>query len=482
LESYADLVSADRIAKLAKRKGVEIEYIEVVKNPKDNKLDQKYLSGLSSGDRKFLVGYAQNFRKYIASGKTLRARNVLENKRFKKLAPEVYWDSLAATLAMKYLTDNYDTKALEWAKKAAKRHNSGMATWVAGLASWRKKNYEDAASFFVRLGVSKNSDEWLKAAALFWAARALEKIGDLPKVEKMLTKAVKYKYTFYGILAAFKLGQKFDFDFDSDIYINDFEKHDYVNEMLASKAIVRALVLLKVGQSEWAEKELFAAYDDMTDKQKEAVILLAHQYGLHSLAIGISRHKNIMSLHGNYEKEIYPLPKWSDKQNWVVDKALILALIRQESAFKQNATSRVGARGLMQLMPNTAYHISKDRSVKRNKDKLFDLNYNLELGQKYVSYLLKKTFIKGNLFFMLAAYNGGPGNLLKWQKNARFNDDPLLFIEVLPAAETRIYIERVMANYWIYNYRFGNHSQSLEQLINGEWPVFEDGFDFGFEL
>jgi soluble lytic murein transglycosylase-like protein len=167
------------------------------------------------------------------------------------------------------------------------------------------------------------------------------------------------------------------------------------------------------------------------------------------------------------------LPKWSDEQDWKVDKALILALIRQESAFKDNATSKAGARGIMQLMPNTAYHISGDKTVKKQKNKLLNLDFNLSLGQKYVSYLLSKPFIEGNLFYMLTAYNGGPGNLLKWKKNARFYDDPLLFIEVIPSAETRIYIERVMANYWIYNMRFGNKNHTLEQLADGKWPTID---------
>ena len=74
---------------------------------------------------------------------------------------------------------------------------------------------------------------------------------------------------------------------------------------------------------------------------------------------------------------------------------------------------------------------------------------------------------------MLTAYNGGPGNLLKWKNNARFYNDPLLFIEVIPSAETRIYIERVMANYWIYNMRFGNKNHTLEQLAEGKWPTID---------
>ena len=382
---------------------------------------------------------------------------------------------------MKYLVDNYDKKALEWGKIASKRRNSGTATWVAGLASWRMKNYKQASSYFARLGSSRNSDEWLKSAGSYWAFRAYEKLGNHLKAQEMLKLAAKNKYTFYGVLASYQLGDKLDFSFDKDNYINDFDTLDYVDEMVQSEAISRALILLEAKKPELAEKELFAAYDVLSDNQKEAVILLANQHGLHSLVINLSKHKNIDKLVGSYEKELYPLPNWSMNKNWQVDKALILALIRQESAFKDNATSKAGARGLMQLMPNTAYHISGDSSVKRQKNKLLNLDYNLELGQRYVSYLLAKPFIEGNLFYMLTAYNGGPGNLVKWQKFARYGKDPLLFIEVIPSAETRIYIERVMANYWIYNMRFGKENHTLRQIANDQWPLIDENKDINFD-
>ena len=483
LEYYYDLPQAERIYKLALRKGCKgiagvAESEEKVFELK--KIPLKYLDRLGRADRSFLVRQAKSFRSYVAKGKTLAARNILENKRFQKLAPKPYWDSLAATLATKYLTDNYDKKALEWGIKASKRHNSGMATWVAGLAAWRLKDYKAAASYFARLGSSKNSDIWLKAAASYWSARAYDKLGNHLKAQEMLKLAAKHKYTFYGILAAYQLGEMPDFSFGEDKYINDFGNRSYVEEVAASRAIVRALVLIGAKQEELAEQEMFNAYDSLSDKQKEAVILIANEQGMHSLVIAIGRNKNIENLAGHYDKELYPLPKWFDDQRWQVDQALILALIRQESAFKDNATSRAGARGLMQLMPNTAYHITGDKSIKKERDRLLNPEYNLRLGQQYISYLLNKPFIEGNLFFMLTAYNGGPSNLVKWQKGARFGNDPLLFIEVLPAAETRIYIERVMANYWIYNLRFGKENKTLEQVANGQWPIIEaeDAFSF----
>lgn len=481
LELYGDHPQAMRIYKLAERKGAKDLQLPTAGSGNDEtdiqKIPLAYLGRLGTLDRNFLVKQAKSFRTHLRKGKTLAARGVLENKRFQKLAPKVYWDNLAARLAMKYLVDNYDSKALEWGKLASQRHNSGTATWVAGLASWRLKRYKSAASYFARLGSSQNSDMWLKSAGAYWSARAYEKTGNHLKAQEMLKLAARHQYTFYGILAAYQLGEMPDFAFSADNYMTDFEKTDYIDELAQEPAIARALVLLKAKQPDLAEKELWTGYDSFSDTEKEAVILLANQQGLHSLAINIGKHKNIAQLSGRYEKEMYPLPAWSSQTEWKVDKALVLALIRQESAFRDNATSRVGARGLMQLMPNTAYHISGDKTVKRQKNKLLDLDYNLELGQKYVSYLLEKPFIEGNLFYLLTAYNGGPGNLVKWQKFARYGKDPLLFIEVIPSAETRVYIERVMANYWIYNMRFDKPNKTLEQLAGGKWPVLENTAD-----
>lgn len=439
----------------------------------NTKISAKYLSRLNRKDKAFLIKNAKEFRSHIRQGKTLKARNILENKRFKNLAPKPYWDSLAATLATKYLVDSYDQQALEWGEKASKRHNSGMATWIAGLASWRLKKFKTAASYFAKLGSSQNSDKWLVAAGAYWSARAYHKIGNTLKAQEMYKLAAKYKYTFYGILATYQLGNDFDFVFDKNIYITDFNSSDYIDEVILSPALRRAIVLMEIKQNDLAAQEITFAYKGLSDRQKEAAILMAHQKGLHSLVIALSRQADFDDLLGRYEKEIYPLPKWSDNKDWQIDKALLLALIRQESAFKNDASSRTGARGLMQLMPNTAVYISGDKTIKRDKDKLYNPDFNLELGQKYVNYLLTKPFIEGNLFFMLSAYNAGPGNLVKWQKNSRFQDDPLLYIEVIPSAETRIYLERVLANYWIYNIRLGNPNPTLEQVAAGKWPVLE---------
>jgi soluble lytic murein transglycosylase-like protein len=96
--------------------------------------------------------------------------------------------------------------------------------------------------------------------------------------------------------------------------------------------------------------------------------------------------------------------------------------------------------------------------------------------------LLRDKAVKGDLFKMLAAWNGGPGNLNKWIRNVKYGGDPLLFIESIPSKETRIFIERVLANYWIYESRFGNDSSSLDFVARGKWPGYRASPGVAIEL
>ena len=74
----------------------------------------------------------------------------------------------------------------------------------------------------------------------------------------------------------------------------------------------------------------------------------------------------------------------------------------------------------------------------------------------------------------MIAWNGGPGNLNKWMRRIKYEDDPLLFIESIPSKETRIFVERVLANYWIYQARFDNMTPSLDLLAQGNWPMYQN--------
>jgi len=148
--------------------------------------------------------------------------------------------------------------------------------------------------------------------------------------------------------------------------------------------------------------------------------------------------------------------------------------MRKESRFDPEAESPHGALGLLQLMPQTAATVSDEEDLTGANGKLLlEPELNIEIGQRYISYLLGHKRVRGDLFHLVAAYNGGPGNLGKWQRKLGDTGDPLLFIESLPSLETRLFIERVLTNFWIYRARLNQPTPSLDAIAAGDWPSYE---------
>jgi len=127
----------------------------------------------------------------------------------------------------------------------------------------------------------------------------------------------------------------------------------------------------------------------------------------------------------------------------------------------------------MQLMPSIAGYIAGDRRFRRSRrHELFDPATNLSLGQKYLRYLLADQAVNGDLLRMAVAWNGGPGNLARWSQRSDHLGDPLFFIEAIPSRETRQFVERVLANLWIYRDRLGQPTPSLDALAAGDRPIY----------
>ena len=96
--------------------------------------------------------------------------------------------------------------------------------------------------------------------------------------------------------------------------------------------------------------------------------------------------------------------------------------------------------------------------------------------------LFKEESVNGDILRMAAAWNGGPGNLRKWQRRLKIDDDPLLFIETIPLRETRNFIERVLTNLWIYRARFDQPAPTLRALAQGDWPTYQPVGDGTVEI
>jgi soluble lytic murein transglycosylase-like protein len=161
----------------------------------------------------------------------------------------------------------------------------------------------------------------------------------------------------------------------------------------------------------------------------------------------------------------FPTPQLFPKGGFTIDKALVYALVRQESRFNANSVSGSGAYGLMQLTAETAARLAGDEGLRRHPLDLRDPALNLRLGQDYVAKLL--TLAKGDVLRAVASYNGGPGVIRSMIAKMGDNADSLMMIESMPSGQTRDYVQRVMAGYWIYRQIFGQDSHTLDAAASG---------------
>lgn len=418
-------------------------------------------------------------KSHIRRDRLTAAAKLLRGKHFKALLDQVERDELQAQIAAGWFIYGNDKKAFELAREAAERSRTHMssADWFAGLAAWRMGRIEAAQTHFAALAASRVAGDWNRAAGAFWAARAYLAGGKPELVNPLLERAAQHPRTFYGLIASRQLGRDVELQWSPPPL-----PHDDMVELMDMPGVRRAIALVQVGKRHMAERELRSVYLMSDSRHGKALLALTYRLGLPAMQLRLARGV-VAANEQPYDQALFPVPPWRPDDGFAVDQALIFAFIRQESGFNAKAKSHVGARGLMQLMPRTASYVAGDRSLRyKERNRLFDPEFNVELGQKYVSYLLESDVVKGDLFKLAVAYNAGPGNLAKWLKRNRHNGDPLLFIETIPSRETRLFVERVLSNFWIYRERLGQDTPSLDAVATGHWPIYLSLDKAGFRI
>ncbi|MHA1599200.1 MAG: lytic transglycosylase domain-containing protein, partial [Alphaproteobacteria bacterium] len=483
LASYADHPDARRIYKLALKrrpKNYKMPKRPVAPRftapPASASREAPYRSTkrLNRSDRRKARQIKKKVRRNVLRTRLTTSEKLLASRETRRLLDQVEIDESYSAIAAAWFYYGKDQHAYDLADAAARRSGvlAPMTHWTAGLAAWRLERIEESAWHFSRLALSDKVSQWNAAAGAYWAARASLRLRNPAGMSEWLTRAARYPRTFYGLMAQRALGLQPRFDF----HVNALDRAALTRLESAPDA-ARAIALLQVGQRHRAVLELRRLNTWADTEFTHALLALAERAGMPQLAFRISRrlanadHPDVEN--GALDGALYPIPPWQPRSGFTVDRALVYALVRQESGFNPKAKSPDGARGLMQLLPSTASFIARDRGYRNRKRKqLYDPATNLDLGQRYITHLLSNPVVKGDLFRLTTAYNGGPGNLNKWQRRMNFQDDPLLFIESLPSRETRLFIERVLTNFWIYRMRLGQRVPSLDDIAAGDWPRY----------
>jgi soluble lytic murein transglycosylase-like protein len=472
LEKHRDLPQAGRIAQLAsKLPGADTAPLPLLPTMRPFRAARASTTRLVTppGD--------------ITTGATLKALLALD----RNAEAEARWASAdlspsshsqwAQRLAWSYYGANDNDSAIRLGLEAARGPTLGnsqfaaLGAWTAGLAAFRIGRYDTAAMAF-DLVAQKGAAPDTAAAAAYWASRAHLAAGRPALVADRLDIAARQPNGFYGLLARRALGlapaQKWD---EPDFITADW------NHLKTIAGARRAAALIEIGQIGLGDRELRHLTQIAPEEEYPALLRLAARLGLpatqYSLAVrppvGIEAPLSAR----------YPAPDWQPARGWRVDRGLVFAHALQESAFVTTATSRTGAKGLMQLMPATGRQVAaeiREQALASGAEAvvgdLADPAFNIEVGQTYLEALRDMSYTQGLLPKVVAAYNAGPGSVQRWNASLDDRGDPLLFIESIPFSETRHYVEIVMRNYWMYQLRDGVTPPSMNALVAGLWPRF----------
>lgn len=406
---------------------------------------------------------AAEVRRAIRRGAPTAAANFLNqagNLRYLTAAEEGH---LRGEIAHGYFIFGVDDKAIRMARQAIGKGQAEayMGYWAGGLAAMRSRQPELAGLFFRTLAELPDAPAMLRAGAAFWAQRLALREGDFKAAMRWLDIAASEPQTFYGVMALQAAGQHLPISFELPKLSDDFERW-----LMARRGGRRTFALLQTGNWTEAARELRYLYEEADPDRRRDMMVFAVNHNMPGLAFRLAdifrRQDGVI-----YYGALYPEP--DVKVDYRVDRALLWAIARKESGFYPLARSRVRASGLMQIMPATAAFIADDRRYRGSmRHMLHNPEVNLTLGQDYIVHLLNEPLIAGNLVRMLAAYNGGPGNLRKWMRERDHQDDVFLLIESIPARETRNYIKSVITDMWIYRVKYGEDTPALRSVIAGD--------------
>ncbi len=364
-------------------------------------------------------------------------------------------------------TGNDDAKALRIAQDGSKTASrDGMSAYVGGLAAWRLERTDEARHLFETAADAPGASPRLRAAAAFWASRAARRQQDPADVVVWLKRAAQERTTFHGLLARRILRMPIGI-----VPGGELLTQADVDAVAATPPGWRAFALLQIDQPDRADAELRTLWPVIQANPVfgRSVLLVASAAGLTDLAEQLAGLLQVGDGH-RFDELRFPVPRLRPAGGFSIDPALVYALARTESNFDAGAVSAAGARGLMQLMPATADFVAGDLGLAPAR--LHDPAFNLAVGQRYVSYLGGLDSIGGDLIRLLASYNSGPGSFLRWSASIHDDDDPLLFIEAIPVAETRDFVQDVLAASWIYAARLHRLAPSLDSVAAGEFPRF----------
>jgi soluble lytic murein transglycosylase len=363
--------------------------------------------------------------------------------------------------------------------------------WRVSWYEYRQANYARALELFLE-HLNRFDDSDHRSAALYWTGRSEEKLGQLAAATRAYqTVALRFPTSYYGQLArnhllSLKGPAKVAYrgDFRLENALEKFHTPASPGNHLDLSAIrqdslndwPRVKALAQIWLFEMAARELLRPqiYGSSEVIEFQAARLFYMDKNFYETTRRLRRvfpnylELSFESLPREIWEMFYPMNyqsiilrearKYSD-----IDPLLIMALIRQESAYNPKAVSAANAHGLMQLLPSTARRLARSMKLRRpSTARLHDPDLNIRLGTRYFSDLLIR--FGGQEDKVLASYNAGEQRVDSWMSEGNYADSAE-FVETIPFSETRNYVKIIYRNYAFYRWLYGSKKEWNDGIV-----------------
>jgi len=390
------------------------------------------------------------------------AEKILDDKKLLARLPESTQNELYYHTGL-ILAKRHEDKAFDILNKINdKNSDNNIREWRI-RAAIRNQNWSQIHSSIERLtNDEKETNRWQ-----YWYAKSLIMIDTTKQeaaknknIAESIFKKLAKKRSFYGFLAADYLNV--DYDFGHKTTVIDKKA---LNKFSQNSTIKRAFEFYSIRKLLEARREWYFLTSNLSnDDELEMAAKVAQSWGWHDRAIlTIAQTKRRDDLHLRFPISYHQLvDKYANKHS--VDQTYILAFIRRESAFAKQARSPVGAIGLMQVMPKTGKSVAKKHKIKfKGKYQLYEPEYNIKIGTKYLQAMLKR--YQDQIILASSAYNAGPHRVKKWLPKDK-SISAVNWIETIPFNETRNYVSAILMYRAIYQYRLAKPITRISDALN----------------
>ncbi len=364
------------------------------------------------------------------------------------------WSQVAAAGMRRLLP-----QALAWTGRGLRANVSDETlAWMA-RAALRAERWPMVADIIDRMSEEARLDPTWR----YWRARAL-RAGGLSRDAEAMLREIAGGFHFYGQLAAEDLGELTGLPPRARP-----PREDELAQAAKNPGFRRALSFYELDLRVDGNREWNFQLRDMNDRQLLAVATWACRQQVLDRCVNTADRTQ-----QDHDFELRFVSPYRDKVKRVagergLDPAWVYGLIRQESRFIMDARSSAGAKGLMQIMPNTGKWIARKLDVRDFRvEQLAEMDTNINFGTFYLKTVLDD--LEGSPILASAAYNAGPGRPRSWRSTLPRPVEGAIFAEIIPFNETRDYVKKVLSNATIYAALFTGQPQSLKAWLGEVAP------------